>query len=132
MSDPRDHHQTRAIAIVVEDEPLFRFDLSVHLEELGYEVLEGSGADDALRYLENGAEAALLLTDIRMPGTMDGIALAREVDVRWPTIGIVVISAALSPRPEDLPAQAVFLGKPFTSIRLREAIARARITCPGP
>lgn len=47
--------QELAIALVVEDGPLFRLDLKAHLEELGYEVLEGSSAEDALRYLEHGA-----------------------------------------------------------------------------
>ncbi len=42
--------QELAIALVVEDEPLFRLDLTAHLEELGYAVLEGSSAEDALRY----------------------------------------------------------------------------------
>lgn len=113
-----------AIAVVVEDEPLFRLDLTVHLEELGYAVLEGSSAEDALRYLEDGARAAILVTDVRMPGALDGMALAREVARRWPATGIVVVSAAVTPGPADLPQNAVFLGKPFDPARLSEVVSR--------
>ena len=112
-----------AIALVVEDEPLFRLDLTAHLEELGYEVLEGSSAGEALRHLEDGARAALLVTDVRMPGALDGMALAREVARRWPATGIVVVSAAVTPGPGDLPERAMFLGKPFDPARFNEVVS---------
>lgn len=117
------------IALVIEDEPLFRFDMTAHLEELGYEVLEGSSAGDALKVFEDGASVALLITDVRMPGEMDGMELAREVAKRWPTTSIVVVSAAVKPRDEDLPAKAVFLSKPFSPARLDEVVIPIGESC---
>ncbi|WP_018261585.1 response regulator [Methylobacterium sp. WSM2598] len=124
MAEHRVSHPPLAIALVIEDEPLFRLDLTAQLEERGYEVLEGSSARDALRYLEDGAKVALLVTDVRMPGDMDGIALAHEVARRWPATGIVLVSAAAPPGPDDLPGNAVFLGKPVTPAQLGEVASR--------
>ena len=56
---------------------------------------------------------ALLVTDIQMPGSMDGIALARHVGERWPHIKIVVISGAVTPLPGVLPPAAQFIAKPI-------------------
>ena len=128
-SDATGSPRELAIALVVGDEPLFRLDLTAHLEELGYEVLEGSSAGDALRILEDGARVALLVTDVRMPGGMDGMALAREVAGRWPRTGIVVVSAAVKPGNGDLPHEAVFLAMPFSRARLDRAVALWRGEC---
>jgi response regulator RpfG family c-di-GMP phosphodiesterase len=73
----------RPIALVVDDEPLILLDTSDIVMDAGYQVVEANTADQALAYLETHAVFDLLVTDIQMLGSMDGIALARYVGERW-------------------------------------------------
>lgn len=61
--------------LIVEDEPLIRMDLADMLEELGYSVLEAANADEAIAILESEPAVTAVVTDVDMPGTMDGLAL---------------------------------------------------------
>jgi PAS domain S-box-containing protein len=63
--------------LVVEDDAMVRSTLSETLAELGYRIIEADDADAALGVLESGAMADLILTDISMPGSMDGLEFAR-------------------------------------------------------
>ncbi|WEJ56757.1 hypothetical protein [Devosia sp. FJ2-5-3] len=58
------------------------------------------------------------MTDVEMPGTRDGITLARQVRYGWPEIGVVVISGAKRPKPDDLPAGVSFYSKPLNVEKL--------------
>ena len=78
--------QPAPVALVVEDGSIFRMEAVGLLEDAGYVVLEAADAAGALRHLEGDTPVAVLLTDVRMPGPMDGFALAREVERRWPAI----------------------------------------------
>lgn len=78
--------------LVVEDEVLLRLDLSAHLEGVGYEVVEAGCAAEAIEVLERDSTIRVVFTDIRMPGEMDGMALARCVRERWPPTIIVICS----------------------------------------
>lgn len=118
----------RPLAVLVDDEVLFRLDMEFLLGEAGYEVAEASNAAEALPLFGNGRAVVLLLTDVRMPGEHDGFALARMAAERDPEVAIVVVSAAATPGPGDLPEGAAFLGKPFTPSRLNAAVERARAT----
>lgn len=98
--------------LVVEDDPLVRLQIVDALEALGQPALEAGNAKDALDLLEGSATIRHLVTDIRMPGGTDGLALARIVLERWPAINVVVASGRR--RDEvDLPSGATFLSKPF-------------------
>ncbi len=70
--------------LIVEDEALVRIDLADLLGDMGYEVIEAAGADQAIALLETHPEIVAVITDIQMPGSMDGLALARAVRERWP------------------------------------------------
>jgi CheY-like chemotaxis protein len=67
---------TRIAALVVEDEPLVRFDLAQSLEAEGYETFEATNAADAIVVMEANPEIRVVFTDIQMPGTMDGLTLS--------------------------------------------------------
>jgi len=109
--------------LVVEDEPLIRLGLASAIEEAGYEVIEASSADDAIRQLERGHEVSLVLTDVDMPGSMDGIRLAHYVRDRWPPVQLVVISGKIGVRPGELPDGARFVTKPYQEERLLGLVA---------
>jgi len=76
-------------------------------------VVEAGNTDDALRAIEAEGDIALLLTDVDMPGSMDGIRLAHAVRGRWPSIGLIVISGKIGVKPGELPNGARFLAKPY-------------------
>src|ERR1700727_1649163 len=110
MDDPKN----RAIAVlVVEDEHLIRMDTATSLEAAGFTVYAADNAAAAISYLELHKEIRLIFTDINMPGSMDGLALAHYVRGRWPPVKIIVTSGHIKVTEESLPAGAIFLQKPY-------------------
>ena len=74
--------------LFVDDERVVREVAQALLHELGYAVVVAESAEAALKILEVDAAFSLLITDLMMPG-MYGIALAKVVRRRWPTLGVV-------------------------------------------
>ena len=112
-----------AVAIlVVEDEFLIRWDLVSGVEDAGYRAKEASSADQAIRVLENDPNIRVVITDISMPGTMDGIELAHYVRDRWPPTVIVISSAYLPERLVDAPHGSMQLPKPYTRTMLNKLL----------
>lgn len=107
--------------LIVEDEPMIRFDTVDMVEDAGFNVCEASNAAKALTLLETRDDIGVLFTDIDMPGEMDGLDLARIVRKRWPHIGIVVVSGHTRVSNADMPQGGVFFSKPY----LRTAILKA-------
>ncbi|MGY3449275.1 response regulator [Bradyrhizobium sp. USDA 4353] len=83
--------------LVVDDEVIIRMMISDELRELGLNVIECGDADEALQVLACGAQVSLLFTDVRMPGTMDGVALASTVKQDYPELTVVLTSAQRMP-----------------------------------
>jgi two-component system, response regulator PdtaR len=109
--------------LVVDDEPLVRMFAVEALAEAGYVVLEAGTGDEALRIISTGTPLAAVVTDLEMPGTVDGLELARTMEARWPTIPVVVVSGRRLPRVEELPLKASFLAKPYSPALLISTIA---------
>jgi CheY-like chemotaxis protein len=105
-------NRLRAV-LIVEDEPLLRLHVVDIVEEAGFVAIEAKSADEAIAILEQRSDIALLLTDIHMPGSMDGIKLAHAVRGRWPPVKIIVISGRLVVDADQLPPGSRFFGKPF-------------------
>ena len=111
------------IVLVVEDEALVRLELAEWLEELGLIVLEASNADEAIALLNIHPQIDLLLTDIKMPGSMNGVRLANHLKERWPPVKIIFVSGMLETRQNELPANSFFIPKPYEPQRLWGAVA---------
>jgi FixJ family two-component response regulator len=93
------------------------------LKHAGFDVEEASNSDEALRKLNGGGyRLGALVTDVQMPGAINGYALAKQVHLLFPQAAIVVISGVVRPSPGDMPSNATFLAKPVTSERLVRAI----------
>jgi CheY-like chemotaxis protein len=107
------HPLAPAVVLVVEDEMLLRMRAVDMVEDAGYTSVEAVDADEAVAILESRSDIALLLTDIQMPGTMDGLALAHSVHKRWPPIRIILVSGRLTLADIDIPADSRFFGKPL-------------------
>ena len=99
------------VVLIVEDDQLLRLLTVDIVEDAGFEVLQAVNADEAVAILEARSDIALLLTDIDMPGSMDGVKLAHAVRDRWPPIKIIVVSSRIPDR--DLPAGSRFFCKPY-------------------
>ena len=108
-----DHSSVPAVVLVVEDEMLLRMRAVDMVEDAGYTSVEAVDADAAFAILESRSDIALLLTDIQMPGSMDGLGLAHSVHDRWPPIKIILVSGQLKLANIDIPAGSRFFGKPL-------------------
>ncbi|MHC8333915.1 response regulator [Pseudomonas sp. LB3P25] len=110
--------------LVVEDDEILR-SLTVEAISLqGVSVLDCGSADDALRLLEGSCSIALVMTDICMPGNMDGLELAKVIWSRWPCLPVIVTSGNKSVPDGLLPSNAMFLRKPCTLDVLHQAVSR--------
>jgi CheY-like chemotaxis protein len=112
----------RPTVLLVEDEVLIRLMLADELRSQGLQVLEASNADEALTVLQSSLPVHLLFTDIRMPGRMDGVALAKVAHARFPQIKSIIGSSG---RPEQsIDFADAFLAKPYDLRELADQVRR--------
>jgi two-component system, response regulator PdtaR len=114
-----------AVVLVVEDEPLVRLDAIETLETAGFGVIEAQNADEAIRILETRSDVRAVLTDIQMPGSMDGLKLAATIRNRWPPIALILTSGRIAVGKDELPERGRFLPKPYNGANLVEAVRSA-------
>ena len=112
-----ENNREKQTVLIVDDEPFIRMYVRGVLEDAGHLAKEASNAQDALTLI-NEDGITLLVTDIDMPGAMDGLALAREVRATRPNIAVIVTSGRHLPRPDEMPSDTHFLSKPFSEERL--------------
>ena len=117
------------VILIVEDEFLLRLDSAETIGNAGFEVVQAANADEAIAILKSRPDIRVVFTDIQMPGSMDGLKLARFIRGRWPPIKIVATSGFVSVGKDDLPEGSRFLPKPYRPEQivsaLRELIAAA-------
>ena len=92
------------------------------LEYAGYQIVSAANADEAIEILESRNDIRVLITDINMPGSMDGLRLAAAVKDRWPPIKIIVATGKDAPRREEMPMDSQFLPKPYAPNRVLAAV----------
>jgi two-component system, response regulator PdtaR len=103
----------RPVVLIVEDEPLVRMLGADVLEDAGYEVVEAFNGDEALEVLEARPDIKVLFTDVNMPGTLDGLELARVFHERRPDIKLLIASGQVRLSEDDIPDRGRFLAKPY-------------------
>lgn len=115
----------RPVILVVEDEAIIRINAADIIEQAGYEVIEASNGDEALRLLERRPDIRVVYTDVDMPGgSLNGLALAALARDRWPPIGIIVTSGHFAVRESEIPPRGVFFSKPVDEGKLLGALQR--------
>ena len=114
--------QLSPVVLIVEDEFLLRMDAAEMIEEAGFEVVQTANADEAIAILKVRPDIHVVFTDIQMPGSMDGLKLARFVRDRWPPIKIIATSGRVAVGDGDLPDGCVFLPKPYRSTQIVAAL----------
>lgn len=105
---------SRARILVVEDEFLIRLTLVEALGDEGYTVLEAENGDDALPMLEDVGSIQLLLTDIQLPGSLNGRALATRIRQRIPDLPVIFMTGRPDQSFDAASPLDVFITKPYT------------------
>ena len=102
------------LVLVIEDEALVREHAVILLEECGFAVADFGSADEALPFVESkDGEIDVIFTDVRLPGRLDGLGLAKIVAERWPRIPLVITSGKDAKSDPRLPRGVTFLPKPW-------------------
>ena len=126
MSPSRESPQGPAFALkrqcilVVEDEFLIRFMLSDELRDAGYQVIEACDATEAVSVLKT-VQPDLIISDVRMPGPLDGMGLLALVRETTPALPVIIISGHLHPAHALIEGATQFVAKPY----LMEAVVDA-------
>jgi CheY-like chemotaxis protein len=119
------NHQTTIL--LVEDEGLIRMATAAMLEDEGYRVLEGTDADDALATLGAIANIDIVITDVQMPGKIDGLELVRIISHDYPHIQTLVTSGRASLNEARDCGAKKFLTKPYTASAIQSAVEAVRL-----
>jgi DNA-binding NtrC family response regulator len=104
---------SRHTILIVESNNFLRLLTADVLEAAGFATLQTGNAEEALAMLEARSDIALLLTAIKMSGSMNGEELAHTVKARWPAMQIIVASGHLRTTENELPADSLFFTKPY-------------------
>lgn len=116
-------HLPGGLILVVEDDPLILDFLCEILQDEGYAVAPQASADAASVYLEQHArQVQLLLTDITMPGTLNGADLANLFGDRWPEKPIMIMSGFETPESSGVRHEVSFIKKPWALGQLLDCV----------
>jgi len=111
----------RTRVLVVEDEMLIRMMLIDGLRDVGYHVIEACNADEALAVLGTAAPD-LIISDVRMPGSIDGMGLLAVVRETQPTLPVIITSAHLQATLAIADGATQFVAKPYLMESIIEAV----------
>lgn len=115
----------RTRILVVEDELLIRMVLSDELRDVGYHVIEACSADEALAIIETEAPE-LIISDVRMPGRLDGLGLLAVVRETRPNLPVIITSSHLQAPHAIADGATQFVAKPY-SLELVVEIVKAEL-----
>ena len=107
--------------LLVEDEPLIAEEAAHALTEAGITVYHAYNAEDALKLAQETTSISILLTDIDLPGPIDGMELAKQIRGLNPKMRVIYISGAVLP---NLETGDEFVEKPYLAQELIDAIRR--------
>ena len=121
--DSDDARGDQGLALLVDDDPAVRQGVRRQLLDLGYVVIEAESGGEAMQILDQTPGIALLLTDVVMPGGVDGRVLAAHARERC-GVQRVLLMSGYAP---DLVAaiEPPLLAKPFTRTQLAARIEAA-------
>ena len=108
----------KRLVLLVEDNPEVRPVVRRQLTELGYPVIEAKDGVEAMRILDRVEDVGIVMSDVVMPGGVDGHALAAYTRSRRPGVGVLLMSGYAGDRQGDAP----LLPKPFSKGQLATAL----------
>src|ERR1700684_3229375 len=101
------------VVLIVERDVLLKSLTADIMVDAGFAALRAGDADEALAILESRSDIALMLTSVKMPGSMDGLGLARMVCKRWRAIKTIIASGQVRLLGSGLTAGSRFFLKPY-------------------
>jgi DNA-binding NtrC family response regulator len=108
--------------LIVEDEVLIRMSAAATLEDAGFRVLEAGSSAEALQTLLANKDIDVLMTDVQLPGEMDGLDLVALVHRFHPGIRAIVVSGNTSAADASNAGAIGFLPKPYMAHSLVGAL----------
>jgi CheY-like chemotaxis protein len=111
--------------LIVEDEILLRMATADELREAGFFVIEAANGDDALAVLRDFPNIDAVFSDVRMPGTVDGIRLAELVKLHYPNLRVFLTSGTLEAFPTNRALADGYFSKPYVSAEVERAIRQS-------
>ena len=120
----------RSYVLVVEDETLLRSLIAEELRAAGLTVIEAADADEAWSYISSGGQAEVVFTDVRMPGSMSGLDLARRLKTGFPALDLIVTSGQLAPA--EVEGVGAFVPKPYMPEKVVAAVLAVLRSKRGP
>ncbi len=116
--------------LVVEDDDRVRTVILKQLEVLGFRTISADCGLEALRVLRKSGRINAVLTDVVMPGNLQGAELATQVRREYPDTGVVLMSGYTDQRPTgQSDRRTAYLEKPFTIRELGETL-KSVLECP--
>ncbi|MFT4270564.1 MAG: ATP-binding protein [Pantoea sp.] len=113
------------LVLVLDDEPAVRQTLCEHLHQLGYLTLECGDGESALALLRQTPDIELLISDLMLPGSLNGADVIRQAQQHYPHLATLLISGQdLRQTPVMLPL-CERLAKPWHQAQLVQALERA-------
>jgi DNA-binding NtrC family response regulator len=116
------HPVFRQTILVVEDELFIRMSAVAALQDEGFLVLAARNSAEALKVLSQHSETNIMMTDVRMPGLMDGLALVARVHVDHPEICSIVVSGNASAEQARDAGACGFVAKPYLVKTMIQAV----------
>jgi PAS domain S-box-containing protein len=113
--------EQRQTVLIVDDSAEVAEVTSSLFEHLGYKTIYRESAEAALKLLEGGMKVDLVFSDIVMPGTIDGVGLAREIRSRYPNLP-VALTTGYSDAAKVAAPNLRILRKPFDIEALRDFV----------
>jgi CheY-like chemotaxis protein len=119
--------------LVVEDDVFLRYALAEWLRDDGHEVVEAVSGDEAATVLSSIMTVDLVITDVQMPGSLNGLQLARNIRAAFPSLPVIVVSGQPRPATFDEVGAAAFFLKPydFDELTARVAALIPQVIAPG-
>jgi two-component system, response regulator PdtaR len=109
--------------LVVEDDVFLRYALAEWLRGEEHEVVETASGDEAATVLASIMTVDLVITDVEMPGSLNGLQLARNIRVANPSLPVIVVSGQPQPPTFDEVGAAAFFLKPYDFDQLIGCVA---------
>jgi CheY-like chemotaxis protein len=108
----------------VEDDPLVRMTIVEYLRDCGYTVLEAGDAREAMALIDRDQSIDLVFSDVRMPGAVDGFALAQWVRRKHPHVEVLLTSGynGMRSMPPDLSRGPRLIEKPYSQAQVAQRI----------
>jgi CheY-like chemotaxis protein len=118
---PNPEHRSVPTVLVVDDEVLLRLSIADLLREEGFSVIEAANADEAIAILQTTTPIDIVVTDVAMPGTMDGIGLTLFIRANRPDLKVIMTSGNLLTSPAGCQLDGFFL-KPYDACNVAQLI----------